>query len=341
MVRANGSYPLCPGFDSLHRHHPLLGRFRKQLRALPIREGHRVLLAVSGGGDSVGMLALFLSARPRPDVVLGVAHVEHGLRGIGGREDAAWVRDLARRLDLPAVVERLRGRPEKGQSREEWAREGRYRVLEEARVAGGWDFVATAHSADDQAETVLLRIARGAGLRGLAGILPQNGRVLRPALGFTAGDLRRVASECGLTWREDPTNSDLAVPRNRVRRQLLPSLEEALPGVSRHLAALAPEAASLERPALDQVAALEGGTVYYSVEVLRSLGKEGAVSVLREGLRAVRGDLRRVGRAHYGALWSLLGSPPGATADLPLGWQGVRERHGLRLRPKRREGVER
>lgn len=339
VVRANGSYPLCPGFDSLHRHHPLLGRFRKGLDSLPVRDGSRILLAVSGGGDSVGMLALFLSARPRPDVELGLAHVDHGLRGEDGASDALWVSQVARTLGLPLSVGHLSGRPPRGASREEWAREGRYGALEEARASGGWDLVATAHSADDQAETVLLRIARGTGLRGLSGILPLSGKVVRPVLHLTGAELRGAARECGLEWREDATNGDRAVPRNRLRHEVLPRIERALPGFSRHLAALAPEAASLEPPEFGHVATLEDGGVYYSAEVLRSLGREGAVAALREGLRVARGDLRRMGRAHYEALWSLLGSPPGAAADLPDGWQGLREKAGLRLRTKPGKGA--
>jgi tRNA(Ile)-lysidine synthase len=280
------------------------------------------------------MLALFLSALPRPDMAVGIAHVEHGLRGGEGEGDAAWVGDLAGALGLPFRLAHLSDRPSRGQSPEEWAREGRYGALEEARLAGKWDFTATAHSSDDQAETVLLRIARGAGLGGLAGILPRAGRVLRPVLSLSGAELRRAARECGLGWREDATNGDMSVPRNRVRREVLPLLESAMPGISRHLAALAPQAAALVPPDLENVATIEAGSVYYSVEVLRSLGREGAVAALKEGLKAVRGDLRRMGRAHYEALWSLLSSRPGAAADLPIGWQGIREKTGLRLHKK-------
>lgn len=281
------------------------------------------------------MLALFLSARPRPDLHLGLAHVDHGLRGEEGAADALWVSELAGTLGLPLSVSGLEGAPPRGKSREEWAREGRYDALEAARARGGWDLVATAHSADDQAETVLLRIGRGSGLRGLAGILPLAGKVVRPVLGLSGRELRGAARECGLGWREDATNGDLAMPRNHLRHEVLPRIEGALPRFSHHLAALASEAASLAPQEFGNVATLEGGEVYYSAEVLRSLGREGAVAALREGLKAARGDLRRMGRAHYEALWSLLGSPPGATADLPLGWQGLREKAGLRLRTKK------
>ena len=332
MVRANGSYPLCPGFKSLHRHHPLLGKFRKQLRALGLCGQERLLLAISGGGDSVGMLALFLSLRRRPEFVIGVAHVEHGLRNSGGRRDAAAVAALAGECGLPFSQVSLKGRPGRGVSIEEWAREHRYAALEKLRRGGKWDFVATAHSSDDQAETVLMRIARGAGLAGIVGIRPMAGRVVRPVLKFSGVELRSLARECNLEWLSDPTNEDLRFERNRVRLEVMPFLEERLPGFSRHLTALAGEAASLSRPDLQEVAVMETESVYYPLEVLRSLGKERSESAFREGLRVVRGDLRRVGRAHYVAIWSLVESAPGARVALPSGWAGVREKAGIRLK---------
>ena len=111
VVRANGSYPLCPGFKSLHRHHPLLKQFRRDLKGLPLGDGDRVLLAVSGGGDSVGLMALFLSALPRPDLALGVAHVHHNLRGAEADGDEAAVKALAGAVGLPFVRARLAGKP--------------------------------------------------------------------------------------------------------------------------------------------------------------------------------------------------------------------------------------
>jgi tRNA(Ile)-lysidine synthase len=303
------------------------------LKALRFRDGHRVLLAVSGGGDSVGLLALLLSALPRPDLTLGVAHVHHNLRGPEADRDEAAVKDLARALDLPFCRAKLRGQPARGQSTEEWAREGRYAALERLRSKGSWDWLATAHSLDDQAETILMRIARGTGIQGLSGIHPVSGRVVRPALGLKGAQLREAARACGLSWLEDSSNSDRRYLRNRVRTEVLPSLEAALPGISVRLAALARLAREARPPAPPSIARMEGETVYYGCDELSGLGEGQGLELLREGLRAARGDLRRIAESHLRALWGLRMARPGAVVALPGGWAGTREARGIRLGP--------
>ena len=302
-------------------------------------DGSRVLVAVSGGGDSVGLLALLLSARPRPDLTLGVAHIHHNLRGHEADRDEAAVKKLAKSLGLPFVRARLRGKPAKGQSVEEWARTGRYEALEGLREKGGWGFVVTAHSLDDQAETVLMRIARGTGLQGLAGIHPVSGRVVRPVLGFTGAQLRQAAELCGLAYLEDSSNADQRFLRNRVRKQVLPALESALPGFSRRLTALARLAGEAPPAPSPGIAKMEGETVYYECTALSALADGQGLEAIREGLRVARGTLRRITERHLRALWALRLARPGALVALPGSWEGVRERQGVRLRPekKRRE----
>ncbi len=333
MVRANGSYPLCPGFDSLHRHHPSLKQFRRDLKSLPFKDGDGVLVAVSGGGDSMGLLALLLSARPRPGLTLGMAHVHHNLRGEEADRDAEAVAAAAKAMGLPFFMRKLPGKPARGQSTEEWAREGRYGALEAMRVRGGWDWVATAHTLDDQAETVLMRIARGTGIQGLAGIHPVAGRVVRPVLTFSGHQLREAAAACGLLWLEDSTNRDLRYLRNRVRHEVLPSLESALPGISRRLAALARlarEAAPLQVP---KIAALQAGTLYYDAEALEGLGEGQALEAFRGGIREARGHLRGITERHLRALWALRALAPGGIVALPGGWEGTRDKDGIRIGP--------
>jgi tRNA(Ile)-lysidine synthase len=333
VVRANGSYPLCPGFDSLHRHHPFLKQFRRDLKGLPLGDGDRVLVAVSGGGDSAGLLALLLSARPRPDLALGVAHVHHNLRGPEADRDEAAVKGLAKALGLPFCRVKLRGKPARGQSTEEWAREGRYAALERLRAKGSWDWVATAHTLDDQAETVLMRIARGTGIHGLSGIHPVSGRVVRPALGLTGAQLREAAKACGLAWLEDSSNADRRYLRNRIRAEVLPTLEAAVPGISARLAALARLAREARPAAPPAIARVEGDTVYYECDALSGLAEGQALELFREGLRTVRGDLRRIAERHLRALWALRTAKPGGVVALPGGWAGVREPRGIRLGP--------
>ncbi len=286
----------------------------------------------------MGLLALFLSARPRPDLELGVAHVHHNLRGDEADRDLRAVRDLARSLGLPFASARLRGRPPQGESVEAWARAGRYASLEGLRKRGAWDLIATAHSLDDQAETVLLRIARGTGLQGLAGILQRNGRVVRPSLGLTGDELREAARACGLSYLEDSSNADRRFLRNRVRREVLPVAEAALPGFSRRLAALArlaAEASGGSVPKGPPVAALEADGLYYECADLAEWTDGEGLAALREGIRAARGHLGGLTERHLRALWSLRTCRPGAAVPLPGGWEGRVEGRRIRIGPRR------
>jgi len=281
----------------------------------------------------VGLLALFLSIRGRPELALGVAHVHHNLRGAEADRDEAFVHDLAGSLELPFFSLRLSGGPGRGESLEEWAREKRYAALESLRSDERYDWVATAHQMEDQAETLLLRIARGTGPDGLAGIRSVSGRVVRPLLSFSGAELREAAAGCGLPFVEDSSNRDRRFLRNRLRLDALPAIEKALPGFTRGMAALARRVSTVS-PSREaaEIAVLEGDTLYYACGALINLGLPSGLAALRLGLRRVTGGLRRIGERHLLALWALAGATPGARVALPGGWEGVREKSGIRVR---------
>lgn len=199
-----------------------------------------VLVALSGGVDSVVLLHLLRFGAARPPLV--AAHFDHAMRP-GSGADAAWVAGLCRAWAVPLASGRAPAPPRT----EAEARAARYAFLEEAAAQAGAAAIATAHHADDQAETVLFRAARGAGLRGLRGILPQRDRVVRPLLPFTRSEIEAYARAAGLRWREDPTNAARAYARNRIRAEVLPALEEVVPGAARALARLAGQARAAER----------------------------------------------------------------------------------------------
>lgn len=213
---------------------PILERFFRD--TAPLGAGDRVVVAFSGGPDSTALLAGMAELAPRLGAEVIAAHLDHGLDpGSAGRAEAA--RRLAGQLAVSLVVER---RPvaalcRQAESAEAAARRVRYQFLDEVRRGRGARWVATAHHRDDQAETVVLRLLFGSGLAGLAGIRPVQGAVVRPLLGCGRGELRAVLAAwaaSGLEPVADPTNDDLAVPRNRVRHRLLPALarQEAAPG---------------------------------------------------------------------------------------------------------------
>jgi tRNA(Ile)-lysidine synthase len=223
------------------------------------RRATRVIAAVSGGSDSVALLVLLNELHLRGDLVLdAVAHVHHGIRGHEADDDEAFCRELAGRLDRPFVsahvdvpaLARCRR-----QSIEVAGREARRAFFDSVRRDRGADVVATAHTQDDQAETVLLRLVRGSGVRGLGGISPASVHVVRPLLACTRDELRAELSARGQAWREDLTNAEVSNPRNRVRLELLPYLEQHFnPSVRAGLARLA-DLARADEAALDRQAA--------------------------------------------------------------------------------------
>ena len=193
------------------------------------RPGDRVLVGLSGGADSVALLLLLRELeRDGTLTVAGAAHLNHQLRGAEADEDEAFCAALAGALNVPFRAERMDvGGLARAQKRsvEDAARAARYAFFERAAAALGADDIAVAHTKEDQAETFLLRLLRGSGTRGLAAILPRAGRVVRPLLDVARADLRKYLRSRGQPFREDSSNADVTIPRNRIRHELIPSLE--------------------------------------------------------------------------------------------------------------------
>lgn len=208
----------------------------------------RVIAAVSGGADSVALLRALCLVHGAEQ--LTVAHLNHQLRGERSFADATFVRELCANLNVPCHVHCLDIAAlvhASGGNLEAVARQQRYLWFGELALELGADTVVTGHTADDQAETVLLRLLRGTGLRGLRGIAVQRPlragvRLLRPLLGVTRADIRSFLQELGQPFQEDESNLDTHFARNRVRHQLLPILQEESPAIARHLSQVAEQA---------------------------------------------------------------------------------------------------
>ena len=230
------------------------------------RSGEVVLVALSGGGDSVALLDVLRALAPELRVTLHAVHVHHGLRPEGDA-DAAFVRGLCADLGIPFHLERVavkRAPPWEGLEAE--ARRARYAAFREVARRMGAQRVATAHTADDQAETVVMRLLEGAGPRGLAGIAPVRGIFIRPLLGARRTDVEAHLRGRGLAWVEDASNRDPRFLRNRIRHEVLPYLVEAIePDIVSRLARSAALVRSLVDD-LERVAARE----------LPRLGRRGA-----------------------------------------------------------------
>lgn len=224
--------------------------------------GNRVGAAVSGGADSAALLRTLLELREELGIVLSVVHLNHLLRGSESDTDEQFVRDLARCHALEVIAEKRDVQAyaaEHKLSLETAAREVRYEFFETLLRDRRLDKIATAHTLDDQAETVLLKLLRGAGTRGLAGIypkrkvLPGKGHIIRPMLGVQRPEVKRYLAAIGQEWREDSSNHELRHTRNRIRREVLPVLERVNPSLRSSLADVAEIARAEEEHWLGEV----------------------------------------------------------------------------------------
>ena len=246
-----------------------------------------------------------------------VLHVDHGLRGEESREDAEFVRELCERLDL--VYEERRAKLEGEGNLQEEARKERYRFAEQLADERRLSATATGHTADDVAETVVLNLARGAGLRGLSGIPPVRGRVVRPLIRHRRRDVMRYLEHLGQPYRTDPTNLTPKYARNRVRLEVMPVLEELYPGAGENVA----RTASLLREDLEALEDLVAGMIRW---------REDEVTVLLEELWRVPLALRRYAVREAYSLVVPDAAPLGSVAvegilELTRGGERTREIH--------------
>ncbi len=307
------------------------------LDRIGLQRGELILLALSGGADSVALFHALLALRERFGYRVAAAHFNHHLRAEESDRDEAFVRALCARAGVELIV----GHADRlgGSNLEERARESRYEFLQGAADRLDARRVALAHHGDDQAETVLYRLLRGAGAAGLGAMAESGpGRLIRPLLALERVEILAYLNAIGAGFVTDSTNSSLAIVRNRLRAELIPALErDYAPGLRRRLGELAAEMRSLD----DLLTAMA------DAELDRSLAAEGeldlarfatlhpalAGAVMRALVRRRTGSLRRLTRSHVEAMRRLaLEGPPNGAVDLPGGWRAEREYGLLRLR---------
>jgi tRNA(Ile)-lysidine synthase len=326
--------------------------FRHAIRRAGVPDGATLLVAVSGGADSTALLRLCHDEAGTRGWEIVVGHIDHGLRE-GSAADAEGVRRLAGALGLPCSVLRVaeRRRSEAaGRSLEDEARRWRRRGLRRLARRARADWILLGHTRDDQAETVLLQLLRGSGLRGLSGMDAIRHPWLRPLLEVPRSELRGFLRRAGWSWREDPTNDDPRFLRNRVRARLLPLLRaEFQPGID---AVLARTAGSLReaRRFLRRAAAeawREGcleeapGRIRLDRPRLRSYHPAVLEEVLRQACVRLRGTSRDLAQAHLVTLYRLVRSERGGTWRLPGDMEASLDRREIRLtHPRQGSGEE-
>jgi len=300
--------------------------------------GGTVLVALSGGADSVALLLGLHHLSHELGIRVRAAHLHHGLRGADADRDLTFVRALCRRLRVPlawrAIDARARMR-ERGLSGQAGLRTLRREFLAAAAEAAGAVAIATGHHADDQLETLLMRLARGTGLAGLGGIRPRRGRWIRPLLQATRSEIEADLRNAGQPWREDRSNRDPAYLRNRLRARVIPAFVAAIGDhrragerLARHAARAAAEIQGAERllgrrarRVLSRAASIQGGEFALDRGVVAAYPPSFQRMVLRQlWTRLVPLD-PGLTHSHLTLLLGLIGRPrTAARIQLPAGW---------------------
>lgn len=296
------------------------------LPALP----EKLLIGLSGGADSVALTHMLTRRRKQAGINMVAVHVNHGLRGEDSDGDERFVQALCEELRLPLLIYRAVPPPHPG---EDWARQARYGFYRKAMAATGAQAVALAHHRDDQAETLLLHLLRGAGLEGLAA-MPADGvvlgvRVVRPLLEIPREALRSALEAEGLPWREDASNQDSRYLRNALRNEVIPLLERLAPGAGMRMAqsaAVLREAAQALHDRQEEFLRAHCGGAWLALEPVRALDKGMRKQVLRLWWKHNGPTLeeRSLSHRHSEALASLPDQPVGKVCNLPGGWHAYR-----------------
>ncbi|HTU03525.1 MAG TPA: tRNA lysidine(34) synthetase TilS [Candidatus Sulfotelmatobacter sp.] len=318
----------------------VLGCVGRALQDAGVEPGDCLLLAVSGGADSMVLLDVLARLRSRQGFRLHVGHIHHGLRGRAADQDAALVLREAQGRGIPVSVIRLAPADRsRGASVQMWAREERYRHLDALRDEVGASRILTAHTQDDQAETVLGNLLRGTGPLGLAGIPAARGSLLRPLLTVTRAEVEAYARAARVRFREDRSNRSDAYRRNRIRRHLLPLLaREYNPRIVASLSALASllredelELAGQGAALLRQAAFLEGPLIRVDAAALEAAGAALRRRLVQEAFRRVSGGRHGLTRRHIEAIEAL--ARGAGRTPLPGGYHAWRSGGEVRIGP--------
>ena len=252
-----------------------------------LEPGDRVVVAVSGGPDSVCLLSVLHSLAKEIDLSLHIAHLDHMFRGKESADEALFVEGLAKKFNIAATIKTIDVPAfcrERGLSAQAGAREVRYGFLANVAETVGAARIATGHTAADQAETFLMRLVRGAGVSGLSAIPPKRGNIIRPLIEVTREDVLGYLQSVGLQYATDPSNAKPVYTRNRMRSDVLPVLREFNPRIVEMLAA----EASLLR---DEDEAIEA----YLTQMMKGMSdqEEGIIAIKRVEFNALPSAFRR------------------------------------------------
>lgn len=308
-----------------------------------ITTGDKVIAGVSGGADSVCLFLVLLELRKEWDFDLIAVHVNHGLRGEAADRDEAFVKDLCERYGIPLEVSSVNLvsiAKKRKQSLEEAGRSIRREAFEAACRKYGGNRIALAHHQNDNAETMLMNLARGAGLKGLGGIRPVNGKLIRPLLCMNREEIEAFLTERNQSFCTDETNAHTEYTRNKLRHLVIPVLEKQVNSQAvRHMNETIEQMWELQEYMDQQIQSAcdccvcreEGGALLIQETEWNQYPDILKKQIIRHCLEAVSGKTQNIGQTHVTAVLDLFGKQSGKSLDLPYSVQAVREYEGVRL----------
>lgn len=303
-----------------------------------IKEGERVVVGVSGGADSVCLLLVLKEIMPLECIT--AVHINHGIRGDEAARDEDFVLQLCkrqgirleiRRLDVPLFAR------ENKISEEEAGRVLRYRVFEEIRLLYKADKIAVAHNLNDVAETFLMNLSRGSGITGLTGIKLRSGVLIRPLIKTSRAEIEEIVTYLGESFITDSTNNSLIYTRNRIRKRVIPELEEVNERAVSHINDACERLEKIEGYIIKEAAnayksyVTKGKDIFISNEIL-TLDEVIIEEVLHKALSEAAGRARDIGSVHISYLLELFSKQVGREIDLPYQVRAFREYKGIRLK---------
>jgi len=312
-----------------------------------LREGDRILVGLSGGTDSVALLHALSTLKEEFVFSMHIAHLDHMFRGEESVGDRRFCEGLAKKMKLEMIYKEINVpqiAKEKGISPEEAGRQERYGFFKEAAKAKGIKKIAVAHNKDDQAETVLMRVIRGAGMLGLGGMSPvkdmQGVKIIRPLIETSRQEIEDFIKDEGLQFRQDSSNEKLIFTRNRIRRELIPYLEknfnanikEVLTNMAENLRVENEFMEKFSNRKLKSSSKIKNGQVLIDLKRFKAQPEAVRKRVLRAALRQIKGDLRRLTYQHWKELEQLIHvRPVNSKVDLPSGVDVVKHKNSISL----------
>jgi tRNA(Ile)-lysidine synthase len=272
-----------------------------------LKKNDKIVLAVSGGPDSVCLLDIFSKLKKKYSLKLIIAHVNYGLRGKDSERDEKFVRKLAEKYGLEIFVLRPYAAPSENN-----LRDLRYAFFEKIRKENHFDFIAVAHNRDDQVETHLARVIRGAGLAGLAAMKHKNGKIIRPLLSISRPEILEYLADRNLTYRTDRTNLESKYTRNKIRNRLIPYLEKNFNPNIRQTIFDSIVSISEDYDLLAKITAKESAkSRELKITALLKLHPAVQKRVLRNKLAETKGDLKDISAAHIAEILKIAKSTKG------------------------------